>query len=350
MIARFECLDIKPSRLAYTPSFKDKREIFQKEAIHFLSRPGRVLAQKEDLVGVAMNKEIVLHTNSSISIEVKVDPDFIEIIESSGAELLLHLKSNLAQAGLTIENFRPSKAEKRRKGDYRVRLKNVGPNEIIIPKYRALPIGNPYGYRKAEPMKIDTKQELEKIKSANKNSSGKHNKFEYIEETDEIGIQVERVLVYPKGGKKVTLDEKFPRGTQRGELHKVLGLKEIEPKKAETFKQMCARYEINQHTEDYVLIQTNDPIHYPEGQGVLMTGGLIQHDGHDELFMHGPSNLGQHRKHEPWSHDPEHPLIGEFHFSPLQILEYIYKNRFKVFLTATPVNLRWVNKDGFFEE
>ncbi|KKP70402.1 MAG: hypothetical protein UR68_C0044G0010 [Candidatus Roizmanbacteria bacterium GW2011_GWA2_35_19] len=348
MVEGLKHVQIHGSSRSQTPTLSERRSSFQKEAIKFLSKPGCVLAQKEDIVGAAMKKEHVLYKNSVVSFEVKIDSEFISLVESSGGELHLHLKSNLAQSGLTIEDLRPSKLEKAKKGDYKVTLKNVGPYEVKIPAGFSLPLGNPYGYKPAEPGAFDMTAEVENLKKVNKKNSGKNNKFKYIAETSEIGIRMEKVLVYPKGGKKIILDENFPRGTKRKELHEYLGIEEIEARKNDTFKTLCKRFGINAHTEDYVLIQTNGPIHYPEGQGVLMTGGAIDRGESYTLFDHGLSNLGQHRKHGHGSKDPEHALIGEFHLSPLQILEHIYDKKHSVYLRAVPVNLKWVNKDGFF--
>lgn len=314
----------------------ERRQQFQTEAVNFLSKPGSVLVQKEDVVWQELSRDKILNPKKAISIEIKIEPDFIDIAQASGAEVRLHLKSNLAQAGLSINSLEPSKLRPE-KGNFKLTLHNVGPNEITIPADASFPIGNPYGYKKANYSEEQALIELKKIQDANKNIN-----FEMIDGSHELGIEMSSVLMYPIGGRSIRLDENFPRGTRRDLLHNVLGIEEVELKNGESYADLCKRLGIHPQNDYYVLIQTDGPIHYPEGQGIVMTGGLIKEKGGNLEFEHGLSNLGQYRSHDPKSEnlDPEHSLIGEFHYLPIDILDFMFNKKCKIFMTATPVTIK----------
>lgn len=308
-----------------------------KEAVGFLSRPGSVLAQREDIYSDPFTKPKFLGPRNKLKVTFRPDKDFLGIVNESRAEFGLHLKSNLAQAGLTYENLAKSERDP---SQYEITLINVGPNTLILPADYKLPLGNPFGHAKKKYSEKEMEEELKKIKRENKSSTGKGNKFILLpfgEETH-LGIEMARMLIDGENGEPINLKE-LARGTDRENLHRQIG---IVPFDGENLR----------NDSIYLLMETEGPIHYPKGQGVLMQKGVVIIEDlstgqkREMIFDHGPSNLGQYRSHTHThgkQFDKEHSLIGEFHFPP-EIIKQLSEGKkiVKVYMTALPVKLAWV--------
>lgn len=337
----------------------ERQKLNLQEAHTFLSTPGSVLAERADTFASPFETPHQIHPNEALEVKFPVSLSLSAILDGTDAKLGLHLKSSLAQLGFTFADF-PKEVHS---GVCSLQLLNDGPNEIILPAGRALPLGNLYGYTEQLPLTQEQGEaELQIMRAANNRNSGRDNGFAVIEVTKDqflLGIQMAQILVYPFQGRTITLDDQFPRGTQRAKLHEVLGIERVDfPASGATaadIQRIVKKYSFHDGSfNPYLLMQTAGPIHYPKNTGVLMRGGcVINKDDKGNVrqeiiitFPHGPSNLGQYRSHNPGSRDPEHPLIGEFGFYTSSVLEYMAKG-YEIFMTALPVRLAWLNNGHF---
>jgi hypothetical protein len=327
------------------------------ERVNFLSRPGSVLATKKDITSKEFSSEVRIVQNGTVDVEIILDTEMLSIIEESGAQMHIQLRSNLAQLGLFYEekDLLPITVGS---NIFKLKLKNAGPNEIIIQRGHALSIGNLYGYQPGKMTNSQLREQLNQFKTVNKSSTGKGNKFMVLRDvetnTDLLGIEMKTLLFYKKILNKIFVNKQFPRGTERNLLHSLLGIDRLDLK---TYKNYISSkknkvdklqglfdFEILDIIEHnlYLLMQTHGPIHYPDGKAIIMKKGVILDTEGKTIgtFDHGPSRLGQHRKHDLKSKDPEHPLIGEFFYSAKVILDYLMKD-YKVYMLAEPVDLMW---------
>ena len=227
-------------------------------------------------------------------------------------------------------------------------MKNMGPRTIRVPAGYEVPIGFPYFMsqhadnatifsRITKYLELNPRNSISFFQQAD--ISDKNNLTWMFIET---GTYLKYESVRFQSGKDddvINLDNRFPRGTQREQLHTFLNITRVDD----------PRHSVPVSSDRkllYTLMETKGPIHYPEGGGIVIMGGaVINKDGSVKLFNHGDSVVGQHRKHGNGSRDPAHTLVGEF-LLPYWAIHFVRRRGSLIGLWCDPVNLHWATPEG----
>ncbi len=318
---------------------KESRQIV--ELVKLLRTPGTVIAIDEEVKSTALPYEqLIPPGESGIPFAMHLTPaEAICVMEAKRTDI--SVKSGACQGGANIQKMVYDN------GLFTGNMKNKGPRTIRIPAGYEMPIGFPYfmsphandnivASRIAIYQELNPRTSIERVQQRDV-SSGINLTLMFVEM--ETRLRYEPMV--PQNGKGdgvISLDE-IPRGTEREQLYVFLHVTRVDDP---------SHPAVVQKDENimYTLMETKEPIHYPEGGGIVILGGaVIKKNGSVIPLYHGDSVVGQHRKHGNGSSDPAHTLVGEF-LLPNWAIDDVKRNGDRIGIVCEPVALHWATPGG----